>query len=109
VDDRGSADVAAAEDAPGSVPPLAAPRRAADAHKRTSADPLVEAIDDPNGMVRFQAMIALRDHLHPGLLPLIERLLKDGDDDIRQYAVEYYAALVGGDLLCVCEWRFPRA
>jgi hypothetical protein len=56
-------------------------------------DPLITALGDSAPMVRFQAMAALRDHLHAGLLPVIEQLLTDSDDDIRQYAVEYYAAL----------------
>jgi vesicle coat complex subunit len=55
--------------------------------------PLVEALDDPDGMVRLNAMVALRDHLAPELLPVIERLLKDPDDYIRAYAVDYYAQL----------------
>jgi hypothetical protein len=55
--------------------------------------PLVEALDDSDEMVRFNAMVALRSHLHPGLLPVIEPLLKDRDNHIRGYAVDYYAEL----------------
>ena len=55
--------------------------------------PLVEALDDSDSMVRFQAMSGLGDHLSPELLPVIEPLLKDSDDYIRRYAVEYYARL----------------
>jgi HEAT repeat protein len=58
-----------------------------------TADRLVEALGDSDQMVRFQAMVALRDHLNPALLPIIEPLLKDPDNDIRRYAVEYYAEL----------------
>jgi hypothetical protein len=58
-----------------------------------SNDPLIKALGDSAPMVRFQAMAALRDHLHPELLPVIEQLLTDPDDDIRQYAVEYYGEL----------------
>ena len=58
-----------------------------------SVHPLVEALDDPDGMVRFNAMTALGNHLDPGLLPVIEPLLKDRDEYIRRYAVEYYARL----------------
>ena len=58
-----------------------------------SEDPLVKALGDRDGMVRFQAMSSLGDHLSPALLPVIEPLLDDRDDDIRRYAVEYYAKL----------------
>jgi hypothetical protein len=72
-----------------------APGVAAAAPKASSGsdDRLVEALGDRDTMVRFTAMTALRNHLHPGLLPVIEPLLKDRDNDIRRYAVEYYAEL----------------
>jgi len=57
--------------------------------------PLVDALEDPDAMVRFNAMAALGDRLGPDLLPVVEPLLKDGDSYIRQMAVEYYAALAG--------------
>ncbi|HEX4435909.1 MAG TPA: hypothetical protein VH061_03860 [Solirubrobacteraceae bacterium] len=59
-------------------------------------NPLVEALDDSDGTVRFNAMAALRSHLRPGLLPVIEPLLKDPDKYIRGYAVDYYAELQRG-------------
>ena len=55
--------------------------------------PLVEALDDSDGTVRFNAMVALREHLVPELLPVIEPLLKDPDEYIRRYAIDYYAQL----------------
>jgi hypothetical protein len=54
---------------------------------------LVAALDDRDDMVRFQAMASLGDHLTPTLLPAIEPLLNDRDNDIRRYALEYYARL----------------
>jgi hypothetical protein len=59
--------------------------------------PLVAALSDQDESVRFQAMSALRNHLRPELLPVIEPLLKDADSYIRQMAVEYYAELAGSD------------
>jgi hypothetical protein len=54
---------------------------------------LVAALEDRNSMVRFNAMSALGDRLSPELLPVIERLLDDRDDHIRQMAIDYYAQI----------------
>jgi HEAT repeat protein len=56
---------------------------------------LVAALDDPDGMVRFNAMAALGDRLSPELLPVVKSLLEDRDSYIRQMAVDYYATLAG--------------
>ncbi len=55
----------------------------------------MQALDDPDQMVRFNAMSALGDRLSPDLLPVNEPLLNDNDSYIRQMAVDYYGQLVG--------------
>jgi hypothetical protein len=59
--------------------------------------PLVAALDDPDAMVRFNAMAALGDRLSPELLPVVKSFLKDRDPYIRQMAVDYYGQLTGSD------------
>jgi HEAT repeat protein len=54
---------------------------------------LVAAPEDRNSMVRFNAMSALSERLTPALLPVIERLLNNPDDYIRQMATDYYGQL----------------
>jgi hypothetical protein len=60
-----------ADEAPEPPPP------APDTAVPTASSPLIEALSDPDSMVRFNAMTALGDHLRPDLVPVIEPLLKD--------------------------------
>src|SRR5436190_1480392 len=54
---------------------------------------MVEALSDSNSSVRFNALMALGERLTPELLPVIESLLGDNDEYVRQTAVEYYGRL----------------
>ena len=54
---------------------------------------LVEAVSDRNSSVRFNALMALGDRLTSDLLPVVESLLGDPDEYVRQTAVEYYGRL----------------
>jgi HEAT repeats/SEFIR domain len=73
------------------------PREKNGARFSARLQPLVAALDDPDSMVRFNAMAALGDRLDPELLPLVKSLLGDPDAYIRQMAVDYYARLAGPD------------
>jgi HEAT repeat protein len=50
---------------------------------------VLDALEDENDFNRMHAFGKLRDHLEPGMLPLIEARLKDPDHTIREYAAEY--------------------
>lgn len=56
-------------------------------------DVLVDALEDSDENVRFEAFTALGDRLKPELLPVVEKRLNDPDPYIRRYAIEYYARL----------------
>jgi hypothetical protein len=66
-----------------------------EAERLVRDDPLVRALSDPDGDVRYEALSLLRDRLSPDLLPHIQRLLEDGDPYTRRLALEYYAQLAG--------------
>ena len=56
---------------------------------------IVQALSDTDSSVRYTAMSALRDRLTPELLPVIEPLLEDRDNYIRDLALDYYNQLTG--------------
>jgi hypothetical protein len=60
---------------------------------KEATERLVQALDDGDESVRFEAMAALGERLEPSLLPRIEGLLEDRDPYIRRYALEYYSRL----------------
>jgi hypothetical protein len=57
--------------------------------------PIMRALSDPDGEVRYDALSALRDRLSSELLPHIEPFLDDRDPYTRRLALEYYAQLTG--------------
>ena len=71
------------------------PQRSENASKKLR--PLIEALNDPDSDVRYNAMSALGDHLAPSLLSTIEPLLRDGDKYIRRFAITYYARINPSD------------